>query len=73
MSPRRKLTSAGLPRFDQHQIGVVAQTRKTIRDESHHLRLEGLIVARLGGSENPALHHNLRADLALRFSSTGFM
>ena len=32
----------------------------------HQLRLHGLIFARLGGADHAALHHDLRADLALR-------
>ena len=52
--------------FDQHEIGLVPQTGEAVEHEPHQLGLHVLIGGGLGGRVDAALHHDLRADLALR-------
>ena len=52
--------------LDQHQIGLILEAAETLEHEPHELGLELLIVGRLGGAVDAALHHDLRPDLALR-------
>ncbi len=67
MSPSAQIDFRRAARaFDQHEVGLGAQARERGRDKAGELRLQALIIARFGGSENLALHDDLRADLALR-------
>ena len=52
--------------FDQHEIGLAAQAREAVEHERQKLALHVLIGGGLGAAMNAALHHDLRADLALR-------
>src|SRR5262249_55138859 len=52
--------------LDQYNIGLDLKPRKAIENESHQFRLHVLIGDRLGNAVDAAVHHNLRADLALR-------
>ena len=51
--------------FDEDEIGLVGQPRKTVENGFHETRLPGLVFPRLRRADDAALHHNLRADLAL--------
>ena len=52
--------------FDQHEVGLFPQPREAFEHRRHELRLHLLVGGRLGGAVDAALHHDLRADLALR-------
>ena len=52
--------------FDQHEIGLGLHAREAVEHGRQQLRLHRLIFARLRGADDAALHHDLRADLALR-------
>jgi hypothetical protein len=51
--------------FDQHQIGLRLQSRKTLQHRRHQLRFEGRIVPRAQGRDAFAMHDDLRADIGL--------
>ena len=52
--------------FDEHEIGLTAQPRKTVEHERQQIVFHLLVGGRLGAAVDPALHHDLRADFALR-------
>ena len=52
--------------FDQHDVGFALQPREAVQHERHQLRLDRLIIGCARASIDFALHHELRADLALR-------
>ena len=68
MSLSRRLIFRGAARaFDQHDIGLAAKPRETVEHERQQIRFHLLIGGGLGAARiNPALHHDLRADFALR-------
>ena len=51
--------------LDQHQIGLFPEARATFEDGAPQSRRQVVIVARLGGADDAAVHHDLRADVAL--------
>ena len=57
--------------FDEHEIGLALEVRKTVEHRAHQLRLERLIFSRASGADDAALDHDLRADLALRLQEHG--
>ncbi len=52
--------------FDQNDVGFALQPREAVQHERHQLRLDRLVLGGAGASVDLALHHELRADLALR-------
>src|SRR5580700_1825137 len=52
--------------FDQHDVGLGFHARITIEHERQQLGLHFLIGGGFGAAVDAALHHDLRADLALR-------
>ena len=52
--------------FDQHDVGLGLQAGEAVEHERQQLGLHFLIGRGLGAAVNAALHHDLRADLALR-------
>ncbi len=53
--------------FDQQEVTFPREPREAFQDDGQQLRLQVLVVARLGGAEDPPLYHDLRANLRLRF------
>ena len=52
--------------FDQNDVGFALQPREAVQHEPHQLGLDRLVVGGARPSVDFALHHELRADLALR-------
>jgi hypothetical protein len=52
--------------FDEHDVGLRLEARKAVEHGRHQLRLDRLVFRGLGCAVDAALHHDLRADLALR-------
>ena len=52
--------------LDEYDVGLAAQLRVAVEHERQDLRLYLLVRRRIGAAVNAALHHDLRADLALR-------
>ncbi len=67
MSPARRLTSDAEPAPSTSTRSASAQRRPKLSSTGAiELRLQVLELARLGGAHDAALHHDLRADVALR-------
>ena len=52
--------------FDDDEVGLGLEARKAREHGVEELWFQRLVLARLGGADHPALHDDLRADLALR-------
>ena len=57
--------------FDQHEVALPGQVLEAFEHRAHELGLHRLVVAGLGVAENLALHHDLRADIALGLQQHG--
>ena len=67
MSPARRFTSEAEPAPSTMTRSASArQAPEASSTGVHEPRLPGLVLARLRGADHAALHHHLRADLALR-------
>ena len=55
----------GARAFDQHEVGFGREDAEALQHGAEQLGLHRLVLARLGGADDLALHHDLRADLAL--------
>ncbi len=53
--------------LDEDEIGFGAEPAEAVEHGRHELRLPVLELARLGRAHDAALHHDLRADVALGF------
>ena len=51
--------------LDQHEVGLARKVLETLEHGAQQPGLHGLIFARLRGADDPALDHDLRADVAL--------
>ena len=51
--------------FDQHEIALGREASEAVEHGAQQLGLQSLILARLGVADDLALHHDLRADIAL--------
>ena len=51
--------------FDQHEIAFAREASEAVEHRAQELGLQSLIFARLGVAHHLALHHDLRADIAL--------
>ncbi len=51
--------------FDQHEVRLGREDAEALQHGAEQLRLHRLVLARLGIADDPPLHHDLRADLAL--------
>ena len=58
------LRSAPRALYD-HQIRLLPQALETLEHRAHEAGFQGLIIPRVGGPRDLALHHDLRADHAL--------
>ena len=57
----------GAGALDQHDVTLRADFREAVEHVRHQFGLAGLVFARARVTEHASLHHDLRADLALRF------